>query len=91
MCYITYNLYNHPSRPGPCILCVLRVIYRATYVNGFTMCVCCMCVVCVITSSLPPPLSLHAQVPNTLDVLSEEDFMMTQPRLVHLNGTLTVL
>jgi hypothetical protein len=46
VCCVRYNVLTPPpplpSRPGPCVLCVLRVIYRATYVNGFTMCVCAL-------------------------------------------------
>ena len=72
------------------LLCVLYLCVIPCYiVNGYTIwCICCVC--CYVFYVLTPPslpsrlplLSLHAQVPNTLDVLSEEDFMMTQPRLV---------
>ena len=70
-----------------CVTCDIPCYIRKRFYD-----VCVLYVRCVRYNVLTPPsLSLHAQVPNTLDVLSEEDFMMTQPRLVHLNGTLTVL
>ena len=70
---------------------LLCVLYRYTVLHSerlydMVYMLYVLCVFYVLTPPLSlhasPLLSLHAQVPNTLDVLSEEDFMMTQPRLV---------